>query len=78
MPPERPPSAATAISWRSESIVVRTFWPGVPSASASTRPSTDFGTSGSLVPSGTASSSPPGVPARCELNASSSPLTPAS
>ena len=67
-PPKVPPSAAAAASWIAGSIVVRTGSPFCGSVE----------TSSSRSPPPTASSSPPGVPARRSSNASSRPLVPAS
>src|SRR5262249_13043019 len=75
-PPERPASAFTVTCWSPGSTVVRTSCPGLSAAVARTRPGVPGGTSGRGVPSLTASSCPPGCPARRELNASSRPLTP--
>ena len=68
MPPERPASAETAVSCRPVSIVVFTGAPGFGSPLARIR--------AEPVSSETASSEPPGLPARRSLKACSRPLTP--
>ena len=67
-PPERPASAETAASCSSGSIVVFTGAPGRGLAWASTRTEVPV--------SSTASSEPPGLPARRVLKARSRPLIP--
>ena len=71
-PPYRLPSASTVVCWSSGSIVVRTALPRTGSVVASTRPPPISLSSAAL----TASSWPPGRPARRSLKASSSPEIP--